>query len=138
MTVEGSLAMPRERRRWRGGQSDDACPRRIHRFLEPCLLLLLHRDEAHGYELLEGLGPFGFGQNPVDLSTVYRMLRGLEEQEFVISHWDTDSGGPARRLYRIREEGDRYLAWWVEDLRETDRVLHYFLDTYDSHMEHHR
>jgi PadR family transcriptional regulator PadR len=129
--------MPRSLRRWRGGQGGEACPRRIHRFPEPCLLLLLHCNEAHGYELLEGLKPFGFGQNPVDLSTVYRMLRGLEEQGFVISHWDTDSGGPARRLYRITNEGDRYLAWWVDDLRETDRVLHHFLDTYDSHMEVH-
>ena len=130
--------MPRGHRRWRGGQGGEACPRRIHRFLEPCLLLLLHCDEAHGYELLAGLAPFGFGQNPVDLSTVYRMLRDLEEQEFVTSHWDTDNSGPARRLYRITEEGDRYLAWWVEDLRETDRVLHHFLETYDSHMRVHQ
>jgi poly-beta-hydroxybutyrate-responsive repressor len=100
-------------------------------------LLLLHCNEAHGYELLDGLKPFGFEQNPVDLSTVYRVLRGLEEQEFVTSHWDTDSGGPARRLYRITAKGDHYLAWWVEDLRETDRVLHHFLETYDSHMADH-
>ena len=129
--------MPPGRRRWRGGQSEEACPRRIHRFLEPCLLLLLHCNVAHGYELLDGLEPFGFGQNPVDLSTVYRMLRGLEEQGFITSHWDTDSGGPARRLYRITKEGDGYLAWWVEDLRETDRVLHRFLETYASHMREH-
>ena len=129
--------MPRSRRRWRGSRTGEACPRRIHRFLEPCLLLLLHCEEAHGYELLEGLNPFGFGQNPVDLSTVYRILRDLEERGFVVSHWDTDSGGPARRLYRITEEGDQYLAWWVEDLHETDRVLHHFLETYDSHMEDH-
>ena len=129
--------MPPGRRRWRGGQSDEACPRRIHRFLEPCLFLLLHCNVAHGYELLDGLEPFGFKQNPVDLSTVYRMLRDLEERGFVTSHWDTDSGGPARRLYRITEEGDRYLAWWVADLRETDRVLHSFLETYDSHMREH-
>jgi len=62
--------MPRGRRRWRGGQGGEACPRHINRFLEPCLLLLLHCDEAHGYELLEGLKPFGFEQNPVDSSTV--------------------------------------------------------------------
>ena len=130
--------MPQGRRRWRGGQGGEACPRRINRFLEPCLLLLLHCDEAHGYELLEGLKQFGFEQNPVDSSTVYRRLRGLEEREFVTSRWDTESAGPARRLYQITEEGDRYLAWWVDDLRETDRVLHYFLGVYDKHMEAHQ
>ncbi len=130
--------MPYGHRRRRGGGSDEAYPRRIQRFLEPCLLLLLHCDEAHGYELIEGLSPFGFEQNPVDLSTVYRMLRGLEEQGLVTSRWDTDSGGPARRLYRITQEGDRYLAWSVGDLRETDRVLHHFLETYDTHMAVHQ
>lgn len=129
--------MPGSGRRWRGGRSEGACPRRIDRFLEPCLLLLLHHNEAHGYELLDGLKPFGFEENPVDLSTVYRVLRGLEERGFVTSYWDTDSGGPARRLYRITEEGDRYLAWWVGDLRATDRVLHHFLERYDMHMEGH-
>jgi PadR family transcriptional regulator PadR len=129
--------MPRGRRRWRGGQAQAACPRRIRRFLEPCLLVLLHCKEAHGYELLEGLRPFGFDQNPVDLSTVYRILRDLEQQGFVTSRWEPGSAGPARRLYQITEEGDGYLAWWVDDLRETDRVLHHFLETYDTHMEAH-
>jgi len=129
--------MPRGFRRRRGGPPDEVCPRRIQRFLEPCLLLLLHRQQAHGYELVEGLNPFGFGQNPADLSTVYRILRDLEDRGFVISHWDTSNAGPARRQYTITAEGDRYLAWWVQDLKETDRALHSFLDTYEAHMEAH-
>jgi PadR family transcriptional regulator PadR len=130
--------MPRGRRRWQQEGQVEACPRRIHRFLEPCLLLLLHCNEAHGYELLDGLKSFGFDQNPVDSSTVYRFLRDLEERDLVTSRWDTGGAGPARRLYQISEEGDRYLAWWVDDLRETDRVLHHFLKTYDIHMEAHQ
>ncbi len=130
--------MPYSRRRWREKRGGEACPRRIHRFLEPCLLLLLHHSEAHGYELLEGLKPFGFEKNPVDSSTVYRFLRDLEKRGFVTSRWETGDAGPARRLYRITEEGDRYLAWWVGDLQETDRVLHTFLENYHSHMETHR
>jgi PadR family transcriptional regulator PadR len=129
--------MPHAVRGRQRGAPDQVCPRRIHRFLEPCLLLLLHCHQAHGYELLEGLKPFGFGQNPAYLSTVYRVLRNLEERGFAISHWDTSNVGPARREYTLTDEGDRYLAWWVQDLRETDRALHSFLDTYDAHMEIH-
>ena len=125
-------------RRWRDRQPREVCPRRIHRFVEPCLLMLLGDREAHGYQLQEGLKQFGFEQNPVDSSTVYRFLRGLEKRGYVTSRWDTSSGGPARRLYRITEEGKGYLAWWVDDLRETDRMLHYFLDLYDAHMVVHR
>ncbi len=94
--------------------------------------MLLHCKEVHGYELLEGLKPFGFEQDPVDSSTVYRFLRRLEERGFVTSRWDMASSGPARRLYQITEEGVHYLAWWVGDLRETDRVLHHFLDCYET------
>ena len=130
--------MPHGYRGWRRGAPDQVCPRRIHRFLEPCLLLLLHCHQAHGYELLDELRPFGFGANPADLSTVYRILRDLEERGFAVSHWDTSSAGPARREYSITEEGDHYLAWWVDDLRQTDMVLHCFLDRYDTHMEVHR
>ncbi len=129
--------MPQRRHRWQWGQEGRACPRRIHRFLEPCLLLLLHYGESYGYQLVDGLKEFGFEQVPVDLSTVYRVLRSLEDQGLVSSRWDTEGTGPARRLYRITEEGDRFLAWWVEDLRETDRMLHHFLTTYDSHMAVH-
>jgi poly-beta-hydroxybutyrate-responsive repressor len=99
--------------------------------------MLLHDSEAHGYELLEGLKQFGFEQNPVDSSTVYRFLRGLEERAFVTSRWDTGNAGPARRRYQITQEGDSYLAWWVSDLRETDRMLHHFLRVYEAHMAVH-
>ena len=100
--------------------------------------MLLHYNEAHGYDLLEGLKQFGFEKNPVDSSTVYRFLRSLEERGYVTSRWDTSSAGPARRLYQITEDGNGYLAWWVDDLRETDRMLHHFLDEYGAHMAVHR
>jgi PadR family transcriptional regulator PadR len=120
------------------GQTEGGCPRRIHHFLEPCLLLLVHCEEIHGYEVLDSLRPFGFAANPVDLSTIYRLLRTLEEEGLVTSRWHTGNAGPARRLYRLTEEGDRHLASQVEDLRETDRVLHHFLERYDTHMEEHQ
>ena len=129
--------MQNARRSQREPREGEPFPRRIHRFLEPCLLLLLHCNEVHGYELVEGLNPFGFDQNPVDSSTVYRVLRELEEREFVTSRWYTERSGPARRVYCLTDQGDQYLAWWVDDLRETDRVLHEFLTTYNAHMEEH-
>jgi PadR family transcriptional regulator PadR len=129
--------MPLGRRRWRNGDRSEARPRHIHRFLEPCLLLLVHCSEVHGYELVESLNPFGFEQNPVDTSTIYRFLRDLEDRGHVSSRWDTTHAGPARRVYQTTEDGERYLAWWVDDLRETERVLNHFLETYDTHMEGH-
>lgn len=116
-------------RRWRKGGT---CPRRITRFVEPCLLLLLHRDQTHGYELLEGLKEFSVNQTPVDSSVVYRTLRDMEQAGLVVSAWETEGSGPPRRVYSIAPPGDEYLSCWVQDLRETDRVLHAFLAAYDA------
>jgi PadR family transcriptional regulator, regulatory protein PadR len=120
-----------------GRRMGNRCGRRINRFVEPCLLLLLHGGESHGYELLENLAGFGFSDSPVDSSTVYRILRSLEDKGFVSSSWAEGDSGPARRVYSLSPEGDGYLRLWVRDLEETDRVLHLFFNEYRKHMELH-
>jgi PadR family transcriptional regulator PadR len=65
---------------------------------------------------------------------VYRLLRHLEMHGLVTSQWDTAGHGPARRVYQITEAGEAYLQRWVADLRETDRVLHHFLQVYDKRL----
>ena len=123
------------RRRWMGGKGGGPCPTRIYRFVEPCLLLLLHRGSSHGYSLQEELKGFGFEEAPLDPSMVYRALREMEEQGLVASAWDTEGSGPPRRVYQLTAQGDKHLAQCVADLRETDRVLHSFFAAYDEHME---
>ena len=128
--------MPRGRRRRRmGGKGGGPCPTRIFRFVEPCLLLLLHRGSSHGYSLQDRLKEFGFAEAPIDPSMVYRALREMEAQGLVISAWDTAGSGPPRRVYQLTVQGNQYLAQWVADLQETDRVLHSFLGAYDEHMQ---
>ena len=135
--------MRRDRRRRRmGGGGGGPCPTRIYRFMEPCLLLLLHRGSSYGYSLQDELKEFGFAEAPVDPSVVYRALREMEAQGLLTSTWDTEGSGPPRRVYRLTTQGNQYLAQWVADLRETDRVLHSFFAAYDKHMlegkgEHH-
>lgn len=126
----------------RGGrfQGPPGCvvPRRIRRFLEPALLLLLHQQPAHGYALIEGLNRLGMQAYPADASTVYRVLYDLEARGMVTSTEAAgESAGPPRRVYRLTGAGDDYLRAWVEELRETDRVLHNFLAAYESHRQEH-
>jgi PadR family transcriptional regulator PadR len=123
------------RLRRRSGRREP-CPRRIRRFVEPALLLLLHINATHGYDLMEGLQVLGFEDYPVDSSAVYRTLRQLEAAGMVTSEWDTAStAGPPRRVYYLMEAGHHYLVTWVADLRATDRILHKFLEAYDAHMK---
>jgi PadR family transcriptional regulator PadR len=114
--------------RWRG------CSRRMVRFLDPALLLLLHRGQAHGYTLLEQLAEFGLANlNP---SVIYRTLRDMEDRGWVTSTWDEEkTQGPPRRVYRITAEGDNALAQWAQDLGETRDLISHFVGAYQQHME---
>jgi poly-beta-hydroxybutyrate-responsive repressor len=123
-------------RSWGGAEEGKPCPRRLRRFLEPCLLLVLHKKATHGYELAEAIKAFGFDErNPVDGSVVYRTLRWLEDNGMVESTWDTtSSAGPARRVYHLTANGDRYLEAWMADLQETAHMLEAFVAEYKQHM----
>lgn len=102
------------------------------RFIQPCLLLLLHRESTHGYELMQCLGEFGFSGNEIDPGTVYRHLRKMEEEGLVSSSWETDKGGPAKRLYRLTAEGEELLHAWAVTIRSNIKRLETFLDRYNA------
>ncbi len=106
--------------------------RRIINFLRPCLLLMLQRKEAHGYNLLAGLQEFGFNPDRYDPSMIYRDLRGMEETGFVTSQWDEDSLGPQRRVYKITELGIYHLKEWVNDLRQARQEINNLLEAYEN------
>lgn len=106
--------------------------RRVMSFLQPCLLVMLHRGEAHGYSLLNGLDEFGFNLDRLDPSLVYRGLHDMEAAGLVTSEWADESLGPQRRVYRITEEGEQALAQWVADLRRTRQEIDQLLAAYES------
>jgi len=133
--------MQARRGRGRGGvgRGQGPRPRRIRRFLEPTVLLLLHKAPAHGYALVERMHDLGLEEYPTDMSAIYRVLYGLEERGYVASRQVADgSAGPPRRVYALTPTGETYLSAWVADLRATDRLLHRFLRAYDAHQAEHR
>jgi poly-beta-hydroxybutyrate-responsive repressor len=104
-------------------------------FLQPCLLLMLTRSEAHGYSLLGELAEFGFNPDRVDPSLVYRALREMEANRWVTSRWDAESQGPRRKVYQITPEGDAYLQAWVTELRRTRDEINRLLAAYEQEKE---
>ncbi len=120
------------RRRGRGGKR-----RRVLQFLQPCLLLLLQRGEAHGYALLDELEQFGFDRERVDPTLVYRALREMEEAGWIQSSWDDESQGPRRRVYALHKEGKRQLTLWIEDLRKTKMEIDHLLSEYKDQEDWH-
>lgn len=107
--------------------------RRVMSFLQPCLLVLLHRGEAHGYNLLNDLDEFGFNPAQKDPSLIYRALHDMEELGLVISEWDQDSSlGPQRRVYQITPDGEDFLTGWVSDLRRTRQEIDALINAYEE------
>lgn len=123
------------------GRRGWGCGRRAAGMLESALLLLLHREQAHGYTLMEQLGEFGL--EGIDPSAIYRALRDMEAREWVSSTWNEEqSQGPARRVYRITPLGDEVLAAWIQDLDQTKKMIGRLVGAYRAHMkagqgEHH-
>jgi poly-beta-hydroxybutyrate-responsive repressor len=94
--------------------------------------VLLHRGEAHGYTLVNGLAEFGFDPEQLDSSIVYRALRQMEDDHLLLSEWDEDSQGPARRVYRISEAGEAFLTDWIDDLRTTRDEIEALIQAYEK------
>jgi DNA-binding PadR family transcriptional regulator len=85
----------------------------IYRFIEPALLMMLHENgPSYGYQLAEGISAYGLSDSQVDRSALYRTLRTLEGNGFVRSKWETESTGPARRVYSLTASGRGHLLAW--------------------------
>ena len=92
-------------------------------FLQPCLLLLLHRSPGYGYSLMDGLSEFGFNSDQMDISIIYRSLRDLQANDLISDSWDDNSLGPNRRVYTITAKGDTALAEWIENLNQRRKEI---------------
>ncbi len=86
---------------------------RLYRFLEPIVLLLLKkRGSSYGYELSQALREHAFTDTEIERGALYRTLRRLEASGNVVSAWDADENGPARRVYKLTAKGERHLREW--------------------------
>jgi PadR family transcriptional regulator PadR len=112
------------------------CPGfKMHRFVQPCMLLLLFEKPSHGYELMEKLSSFAFDDENPDSAMVYRNLRRMEEESWIKSQWQTEEGGPAKRLYTITKEGEEALHGWASHVKKQLKRLELFLEKYERYFD---
>lgn len=109
---------------------------RMTRFLQPRLLLLLaQKKQSYGYELIEDIGDSDFGGTSPDTGTIYKTLRNMEKEQLVTSEWDTKGTGPAKRIYRLTDEGKDMLYSWYVSIRQRKVALERFLEAYEAYIE---
>lgn len=89
----------------------------LYRFVEPVLLLLLkEKGRAYGYELVSEVPAMALTDAEIEAAALYRTLRQLEKNGCVVSQWDTQHSGPARRVYALTARGEEHLKEWVDVL----------------------
>ncbi|MFW9984035.1 MAG: helix-turn-helix transcriptional regulator [Candidatus Odinarchaeota archaeon] len=88
------------------------------------ILLILDQHTCHGYEIRRRLTPL---VGDVEITTLYRWLHQMEKEGLIASTKEPGPHGPARRVYRLGERGERALR---QVLRDSLGVLLHFFDDY--------
>lgn len=94
--------------------------------LDFCLLGLLARGEAYGYELMRRLDECGIG--PVPGGSLYPALLRQEKAGNLRSEWRAGDGGPGRKYYALTDAGRRALAGDVDAWRRLTGAVDAVLD----------
>ena len=102
------------------------------RLCAPAILLILHKQNSYGYQMLAHMEKLGLSS---DASVVYRNLRKLDEEGVIHSQWQTDGAGPARRVYKLAAEGQDLLHAWILTLKKEKTVLEKFLGQYENRIK---
>jgi PadR family transcriptional regulator PadR len=86
----------------------------LYRMVEPTILYLLASGKArYGYEFMERAHETELTDSEIDAGAIYRTLRALEGNGYVVSRWEVGEAGPDRRLYEITAAGRDHLGEWA-------------------------
>ncbi len=90
--------------------------------LEYCILLMLQKDTAYGYEILQRLSNYPLLSSSE--STVYPLLRRLLKEGYLSSMWqETTEGAPPRKYYTITDTGKEYIKLLDKDWDTLNKTI---------------
>lgn len=72
------------------------------------VLSLLEEENMYGYQMIKELSKKSENVFEFQEGTLYPILHGLEEKNFITSYWD-EVGGKKRKYYAITKEGKKHL-----------------------------
>lgn len=95
----------------------------VYRFIEPVVLRILQeKKKSYGYEIVECLPKYALTDSTIEGAALYRTLRTLEHNGYVISAWET-ADGPARRNYSLTKAGHIHLQEWATLMKSLGRAM---------------
>jgi PadR family transcriptional regulator PadR len=66
----------------------------------------------------------------LEISTLYRTLRHLEQTGLLSSAWEPGAAGPARRVYELTDVGRTWLGSWAAGLAAYRGLIERFFGLY--------
>ena len=113
-------------------KSFQAGSKKSERYIQPSILMALKNKPSYGYELIQVICQFGFVEGQAPPGMIYRHLRDLEENGLVVSEWETDGTGPAKRVYQLTSEGGEVLDYWITYMKKQAQSLLSFIERYEN------
>ncbi|MEM3481253.1 MAG: PadR family transcriptional regulator [Candidatus Korarchaeum sp.] len=104
------------------------------RWIQFLILRILYEKPMHGYQLIEEIERRSSGYHKLDPGSVYTLLRRMEAKGFVISEWEKAEAGPARRIYRLTDEGVEVLRRGLEAIVIRKELLEDLIGFYYEHF----
>jgi poly-beta-hydroxybutyrate-responsive repressor len=120
--MSNKLSHPRSKRKAGSGKAE--------RYIQASILMGLRCKPSYGYEIIQSIQEFGFVDGPAPPGMIYRHLRDLEAGGLVVSSWETEGAGPAKRVYQLTPEGEEALALWAEYMKGQAQKLTRFINAY--------
>lgn len=100
----------------------------LYRFVEPVVLLLLKiKGRSYGYDLAADLQRHALTDAEIERAALYRTLRQLETNGNVVSEWEVEQSGPARRVYKLTPQGEQHLQEWAAVLEHVSKSMARFV-----------
>ncbi len=87
--------------------------------LNICILQLL-KEERYGYDLIKIMQEF-FPET--DESTLYAILRRLNQEGLTNMYYSDKSHGPKRKYYKISEEGKECLNEYISSWKRIEEIF---------------
>jgi PadR family transcriptional regulator, regulatory protein PadR len=118
---------------------DDSQARKFQKDLNAGLVALVllavlegSDEDLYGYEIAKRLQRANQGEALFKEGTIYPVLRALAAAGLLTSRVVPSYAGPARRYYRITDEGRAMLRLWSHIWRQTRGFVDRFIEGTDS------
>ena len=89
--------------------------------LEGCILKVISLKETYGYEIVNRLQHYGFGE--VKEGTIYPILVRLEKKNLIGSSFKESPYGPKRKYYTLTDQGHQALADFIQVWQEVKKSV---------------